>query len=126
MANAKQCVLLAPNELVPFNSKFITYPMLGSDKLDGFRLFIRQGKLLSRSGKEYENRYLPAYLKEIMEFGIKNKLVFDGELYDHVAFSKLQSMFRSHYAPISPSVRFHIFDMLTLDEWDSGREPFFH
>lgn len=113
-------VLLAPNEAVPL--EHLVYPMLMSRKYDGNRLLILNGELLSRSLKPQPNQNLPRHLKDLVALSIQQGLVFDGELYDHdLSFPELQSVVRSFSQKITPGMKYYVFDVLTLSEWNSGK-----
>ena len=119
-------IILAPNESIHLDSEFIHYPMYASPKYDGHRLIILSGNMFSRNGKPQPNINLPNYLKNILDWGRKQQMVIDGELYAHnLSFNELQSMLRRKDALLVPQLRYHVFDMLTQVEWDNGTEmPF--
>lgn len=113
-------VLLAPNEQLDFDDPRIKYPMLGSLKFDGTRCICVDGELLSRSMKPQKNPNLPEALAELVAISRNRRLVFDFELYDHTLpnHGAHTSILASHEADIPDSMRCHIFDAMSLDEWE--------
>lgn len=112
-------IMLAPSELADLNK--IKYPCEAQYKLDGFRaLFIpdrKQDKILSRSGLPIENKNLEEYLKVLQNV---DDYVLDGELYSHeVSFEELSSVLNSEDKEIPKSVKFVVYDCLTLKEWNN-------
>lgn len=104
-------VLLAPNQLP--DPATLTYPLLASVKLDGRRCLLQNGKFLSRTMKAQPNVNLYGHLAEIAAYSKSHGIAFDGELYSHeLTFSELESVFKSGTAPIPPSVKFHVFDIV--------------
>lgn len=114
-----ESVLLAPNEVLPFSSPHYRWPMLGSPKMDGNRLFLIDGKLLTRSMKPQPNRQLEEHLKDIIAYSKEKGLCFDGELYDHnTPFVELQTYTRSKNIAIPDHIFFNVFDCLSLVNWN--------
>lgn len=122
----QRSVMLAPNQAVPWDSRFIAYPMYASCKYDGNRLLIKNGEILSRTLKPWANKFLPNHLKDLVNLSQEHKLVFDAEFYSHkITFQEIQSVVRSFHSPIPIHMNAYVFDMLTLDEWETGTEPIF-
>lgn len=71
--------LLAPNKEIDLNT--ISYPVLGSYKLDGCRLLIKQGQLLTRSLKQLPNKQLREKFEIVRKYTEENNIFFDGEIY---------------------------------------------
>lgn len=110
-------VLLAPSKIPDLST--LQYPLLASYKLDGNRNLLKQGTHLTRSMKVQPNANLVKHLKEITK-DCRN-MIYDGELWSpKISFSDLQSILRSHDAPIPSHVQFYVFDCLTVNEWESG------
>ena len=121
---AEKSVLLAPSKLP--KPEDLQYPMLASLKFDGLRMLVRPGDMLTRSMKPQPNLNLRSHLGELMQFLLSNRLVLDGELYsDEIDFSELSGLLRSTDQPIPDHVHFHVFDVLTVDEWERGEMPGF-
>ena len=115
----KKSVLLAPNQQLDFTDPRIRYPMLGSLKFDGTRCVCVGGELLSRSMKPQKNKHLPEALRGLIEVAKGRGLVFDFELYDHTLpnHGAHTSILAAHEKPIPDTMRCHIFDVMSLDEW---------
>ena len=112
--------MLAPNDIPEL--KDIKWPMFGSKKMDGMRCVIKEGKLLARSMKPVPNQHVAEMLKDAIAYSLKNKVVFDGELYAHkpATFQDIMSCCRSKSNPLLKGLKFHMIDMLPLEVWDSG------
>ena len=122
----ERSVLLAPNEAVPFDSRYITYPMMASTKFDGNRLLIRPDGFWSRSLKPQPNKHLATHFKDLLALAKELNVVFDCEWYSHeMTFSQMQSVMRSFAEPIPVGMSAYVFDMLKLAEWEIGGEPKF-
>lgn len=119
----KKSVLLAPNQQIEFDDPRVRYPALGSLKFDGTRCICVAGELLSRSMKPQKNENLPDALGDLVKLSREHGLVFDFELYDHTLpnHGAHTSILAAHSKPIPDSMVCHIFDMLTIDEWE-GKE----
>jgi DNA ligase-1 len=114
MASPAKSVLLAPNELP--RPEDLTYPLLASLKYDGNRHLRMKGVSYTRSLKVQPNKNLSAHLPQL---SAATELVWDGELWSpKMSFSELQTIIRAKDKPIPEHVKFYIFDMMTLDEWN--------
>lgn len=119
-----KALMKGPNEIVSFNHPAIVYPQLASTKFDGFRMFNYCGEqLVSPALKAIPNLNLPAHLSNLLRFCKEARIVTDGELWsDEMSFQELQSVIRSHNSPIPSSVKYHIFDTMSEDNWNNGTE----
>ena len=96
----------------------VKYPKLASPKVDGIRCLIINGELLTRSMKPQPTRALKTFLKEAIEYSIKNQVVIDGELYDHAQpFNWHQSTFRSFDGQPLPTTRLWVIDVVSNMLW---------
>lgn len=125
---SEKSVLLAPSKLP--NPEDLTYPLYASVKYDGLRMLMRgvragtKDQLLTRSMKGQPHQGLPGHMRDLLDFSVEKGLVLDGELYsDELDFSTLSGLLRSSDGPIPDHVHFHVFDILTLDQWETGRTP---
>lgn len=101
---------------------------LASKKLDGIRMIINNGKILSNSGKEVPNKYLYKYFDKLIQVSLqKPSIYFDGEFYSHkLTFGEIFSYWSTHnleFLAISmsefvPELKFHIFDAFFAEEPD--------
>jgi hypothetical protein len=114
----------APNEILPFNSPFIRYPMLASQKYDGFRCINFCGEqFMSPAMKPIPNANFHLKFKDFRRWCQANRTVTDGEIWSpELTFQELQSIIRSGLRPIPDSVSYYIFDWMDEKEWD-GKVP---
>jgi len=97
-------------------------------KIDGNRILIIKengtSKAFTRTGKLYEG--LESILSEVDNIPYLDNIVFDGELIANVdgttneVFSETQSLARSK-GKNKEGLKFHMFDMLPLDEFKNGQ-----
>lgn len=124
---SKKSVLLAPNQQIEFDDPRIRWPAFGSLKFDGTRCVCVGGELLSRSMKPQKNVLLPDALRALCDVAKGRRLVFDFELYDHTLpnHGAHTSILAAHEREIPDSMVCHIFDVLSLDEWEgkTNRSP---
>lgn len=91
-----------------------------SNKIDGIRLFEKNKKLLTRTGKELPNKKVSDYIKSCLDsIRLNDCLNFDGEVViedftGNGSFSQTQSLCMSKNASIPSGfrLRFYIFDLL--------------
>jgi DNA ligase 1 len=96
----------------------VKYPKLASPKVDGIRCLIINGELLTRSMKPQPTRALKTFLKEAIEYSIKNQVAIDGELYDHTKpFNWHQSTFRSFDGQPLPTTKLWVIDVVSNMLW---------
>lgn len=96
--------MLAPNKT---DYEKITFPKLGSPKLDGFRSFVHDMVPLTRSGEEFPNNFVRATLAGRLLDGL------DGELI--VGAPNLKETFNNSSGPLrrhegEPDFKFYLFD----------------
>ena len=83
--------LLAPNQEIDINK--LSYPLLGSYKLDGCRLLPKDGRLVTRSLKNLPNKQLNEKFEFLRKFSETNVMP-DGEIYAHgIPFQFIVSCF---------------------------------
>jgi DNA ligase 1 len=112
--------MLAVNETPDWDD--VEWPMFASRKLDGMRAIVLRGKLLSRSMKEIPNVHLLGELDDMLEYSLRNEVVFDGELYSHEdTFQKIISVCRSKSHDVPDGLKFNAIDMLPLEQWDMDK-----
>jgi DNA ligase-1 len=70
---------LLPNDEISINE--IPYPLLASVKLDGCRLLIKHGELLTRSLKPLPNKQLCEKLEPLRRYSQELNLILDGEIF---------------------------------------------
>lgn len=109
--------LKAPNN--EWNLDSLQYPVLVSYKLDGIRCIYKRGEILSASMKTIPNTRLKALFEPYKN--LTTKYVFDGELYSHeIPFSEHVSCLMSKEKPIHQSIKFYVFDIIPIEEWEAG------
>jgi len=83
---------LAPNNEIDI--KTLSYPLLGSVKLDGCRLLSKEGRLTTRSLKDLQNIQLNKKFEFLRKYSEINNVILDGELYAHgIPFQFIVSCF---------------------------------
>jgi DNA ligase-1 len=102
--------MLAPNKT---DYEKITFPKLGSPKLDGFRSFVHDHMPLTRSGEEFPNNFVRKTLAGRILDGL------DGELI--VGAPNLKETFNNSSGPLrrhegEPDFKFYLFDDRTSHE----------
>ena len=128
-------VMLAPNRAVE-TSELPNYPYLASYKLDGMRATVYplrdvngdltgRSAFFSRSAKMLRPLIHTKWEKFLQE-AHRCGMVFDGELYsEELEFSELMSVLKKTGRDIPDHVKFHVFDAMTVSEWENGTErPF--
>ncbi|MDE2097258.1 MAG: hypothetical protein KGL39_08455 [Patescibacteria group bacterium] len=122
-----KAVMKGPNEIVPFDHKYISYPQYASQKYDGFRMLNLCGeRLLSPKLKEIPNINLRRHLDDLLNYCFNERVVTDGEIWSpQLKFDELKSIIRSGSADIPGHVFYHIFDMIREDDWNNGTEAGF-
>lgn len=116
-------LMLAPNTAVtPSELCNVEYPMLASYKLDGFRAICAGGDLSSRRWRDY-GLHVKKHFYDAITACRTGNFVLDGELYstEH-GFNELQSMLSKTVTgeKLPPSVKFFVFDGMTVPEWNDG------
>ena len=83
--------LLAPNKKTDLDK--LSYPVLGSYKLDGCRMVSYNGELKTRSLKDVQNKQINEKFEPLRKFSEKG-LLLDGEIYVHgIPFGFIVSCF---------------------------------
>jgi DNA ligase-1 len=110
----------APNAIIPFTDPRIRWPMLASVKYDGFRMVAICGeRFITPSGKDHVNKFIPHHFEQFFTYCKENKLVADGELWSpQRTFHELQSLVRSENMILPGDVKYYVFDLMTLAEWN--------
>lgn len=117
--------MLAPDIRLGFADSRLRYPMLGSEKVDGFRILVIGNRLITRTWKDFRNRRLREHFADLLALS-REGWVFDGECADaSMDFGGLQSVLQSRDARIPETMRIHVFDALTIQEWFNRRSPRF-
>lgn len=86
--------------------KELTYPLIATPKIDGFRCTIVNGKPQTRSGKPIENKAI----RQLLEDTFTEDDYVDGELIIDNNFSLTSSILRSHNKPVPAELRYIVFD----------------
>jgi DNA ligase-1 len=108
--------MLAPSKSPELDD--IEYPMLMSPKLDGIRCLIKEGQILSRSGKPLRNINLEVLLAPLI---LDTGHVFDGELYLHgETFQYITSRVMATDKPLD-GIHLYAFDCMTIEEWEGEK-----
>lgn len=93
--------MLATNAVI----EELKYPLLASQKLDGIRTIVQNGKVLTRTFKQIPNHYI----RETLEFVLKGfDGAFDGEIIVGSTFNETTSAVMSFEG--RPNFVYHIFD----------------
>ena len=95
--------MLAPNDSWDIQKDFVTFPCIGSPKIDGFRCYIKDGIPLTRSGKVQPNKFIERTLTDL-------PCGLDGEL-TAGDFRESTSHLRRYEG--EPDFTYHIFDYVT-------------
>lgn len=110
-------IMKAPTEQAVLEE--LNYPIAVSMKLDGIRCLIKNGEVFSASMRKLPNIQLRNLLRPLLA---KKNLVFDGELYGHeLEFDIIKGTTMAHDRDLPEGYGFHVFDMLTLDEWNEKK-----
>lgn len=108
-------LMLAPNDLPDITK--VKYPTTVQPKLDGFRCVYRDGEFWTRAGRPFPNVNLKEHFKSVYNL---SDWVLDGEMYDHtINFNKLSSILNNETAPIPSTVKFSVYDCLSIKDWDN-------
>lgn len=88
----------------------LTYPLLGSDKLDGIRAIVLGGRVVSRNLKPIPNRHVQAVLGHARYDGLDGELIV-GDPCSELAFNTTTRGVMSVEG--EPEFQFHVFDDCT-------------
>jgi ATP-dependent DNA ligase len=92
MKNKQFKPLLCPNEEIDLND--LKYPLLVSTKMDGCRLLIKQGQIVTRSLKALPNIQLNQKFESIRKFSKEANVILDGEIFaPNIPFQFIVSCF---------------------------------
>ncbi|MFA5048558.1 MAG: hypothetical protein WC516_06055 [Patescibacteria group bacterium] len=117
----------APNEQLPGNTAYekacnLTYPILGSDKYDGFRCIFYEGQQRTASLKPFNNIHINKKFQPIVNFinqEMSYKPLFDGELMTpSLPFNVFSGIFRSDEMILPEDTKFYMFDGVYCDKFD--------
>jgi DNA ligase-1 len=101
--------MLAPNEKTDIN--IITYPLLGSYKLDGIRCLFINGQMLSRAFKPIRNVHLQTRFESLKQYSKDNNMILDGELYAKgMSFQQITHYVMSEDEVVPFELKFWCFD----------------
>lgn len=116
--------MLAPNEAIPFDSEFLKFPLLVSDKLDGMRCLIFPDGAYSRNMKLLRSG-MQDHLEPLISRAKALNVVFDGELYIHgIKFGPIMSNITNGEIPPPPNLLFYGFDCVFANQWGGSPHPF--
>lgn len=100
-------------------NEIIAKGVYASPKLDGYRcIAIKSGdevSLYSRNGTQYDN--FPAIVKLLEGFG--GDFILDGEIMSDDFQAMQKSAFASKRGTSVGDVKYHVFDIIPVDEWES-------
>jgi DNA ligase-1 len=103
-------------------NKIISAGVFVSPKLDGYRCLavIDNGEvtLYSRNGSEFNN--FPSIKESLAKSFIGQSLVLDGEIMSDDFQAMQKTAFADKRGTTVGDVKYHVFDYLTLDEWESS------
>jgi len=112
--------MLAPNQKVGYDFSKIVFPAFGSVKLDGMRAKITPEGIFSRAHKK-QNELLHHYFTDLVTLVRDTRMVLDGEIWSpSLSFNEIMSEVADPFR--TESLEFHVFDILTVDEWYEGGE----
>lgn len=112
--------ILAPNQQP--NLDELVYPLIASNKIDGLRMVVKDGKLLARSLKPIMNVNLQKRFNFLAEWSQKNNTILDGELYSpSISFPELSGMCRGFENNLIDDLKFYCFDRIISENFD---EPY--
>lgn len=114
--SADSRVMLAPNEEVPLEE--IRFPMLGSFKMDGYRVCSHNGFLRSRTWK-LESTALHLRFRQMLQSAKASGFVVDGELWSReFDFSTLASKASAGTeVELHESIKYYVFDLVPQHLW---------
>lgn len=116
----------APNPpLRPDELSGLKFPLLASEKLDGWRMVVMGNVLLTKSGVPHVNRNLSAHFADLLALS-RQMHVFDCELWaPGMSLAEIQTILQSRTAPIPPQLSAHVFDYITLTRFYGSHAPRF-
>jgi len=112
--------MLAPNQQPILDE--LVYPLIASNKIDGIRMIVKDGKLLTRSLKPIMNVNLQKRFKFLADWSQKNNTILDGELFSpSISFPDLSGMCRGFENELINDLKFYCFDRIISETFD---EPY--
>jgi len=131
--------MLAPNQQVPFDSDKIKYPMLASQKFDGYRCLViphnpspdlgevYTSTLVSRNYKTFANdSELSLWFLEVRMWACQSpNYILDCEIYNpKLTFSELGRIIRKDGREVPEGTKLYVFDLIPVEDWlKGGGEP---
>jgi len=117
--------LKAPNEIISFDDRRITYPKMGSVKYDGYRMMTNGAEMWAPSGKDLANLNLRGRFCAFLDWVRQNRLFVDGELYSpSVPFETFGGIIRSTYKQLPDDLDYYVFHMEPIDYVYKGGQSF--
>ncbi len=94
----------------------LPWPLLVSEKLNGWRCLIAGNELLTKSASRFPNKQLRSHLADALKLS-REGFCLDGELYSpRLSLKQIQSLLQSPTAPLPDHLQLYVFDCLTLAE----------
>ena len=113
---------LAPNQQIDLNT--LSYPLVASTKIDGMRMIVKGGELITRSLKPIMSNAIKERFAFLAKYAKDNKIILDGELYaPSLSFSELSGQCRAFDAEIVDDLCFYCFDVLH-EPCEQGQSPY--
>lgn len=113
----------APN--YPLDIDSLPWPLVASEKLDGWRCLVYEGQLFTKTLGKFANRNLHHHLREAIEIS-KSGVVLDGELWSpSMRLTEIQSVLQSENAIIPDHLVLYVFDGMPKNEWGLSSTPFY-
>lgn len=116
-------VLKASNEVLGLDKLpwHKTTPIFSSPKIDGNRLIVAGGQLLSSSGKAPRNAHLYNRFRALIEYTERHEMMFDGELFapSCAHHAELSGIINSYSQPLPQDMQHYIFDAAAIADWTS-------
>ena len=99
------------------------FPCFVSEKLDGVRCLIGEGRMVTRTNHSFKPNML-SFFSELINAAKEEGLVLDGEIYyPNDDFGKLMSVVSSDIETIrAAGLKFYCFDCVGVDEWNGNRQ----
>ena len=105
--------MLAPNGEPDLNA--LRYPIFASQKLDGVRFLIFDGRMYSRN-MEPLHPAVTEYFQPVIDWAQESDVCLDGEIWKpDTAFNTIVSMMAK--SEMCPYLSLYVFDMLPIAEW---------
>lgn len=94
----------------------LPFPLLVSEKLDGWRCLVAGNELLTKTAGRFPNRNLRSHLADALRLSTMGHCL-DGELWSpEMSLEEIQSVLQSAAAEIPDHLQLYVFDCLTLGE----------